>query len=210
MPTFYPGSPDAEGGQAVTLGSVEDRRGVDIQMTSAPSYCIDGAVRPRGGVAVPELTITEQLPLVFRSSLTPVTMTVSEGKFRACGFHPGGYRVVAAGAEMFSNRRWSAFAQVAITDRDAQDVQLSPISALTLSGEAVWESPPSGKAAEESIRIGFAKFWGDKHADEAESSGGITSGLSYGDRVRVPGPFTFEGIPVDDYTLDLSGLPDGC
>ena len=35
-------------------------------------------------------------------------------------------------------------------------------------------------------------------------------GAIYGDRVRVPGPFTFEGIPVDNYTLDLSGLPDGC
>ena len=209
-PAFYPGSPDIQGGQAVTLGSAEDRRGVDIQMTSAPSYCIDGEVRTSGGAQASELTITEQLPLIFRSSLTPVTTALSEGKFRACGFHPGEYRLAAANKEGSRSQRWSAFPQVVITDRDAQEVQLSPISALTLSGEAVWESPPGGKAAEARIRIGLMKFSSDRHADEAESSYQLFSGAIYGDRVRVPGPFTFEGIPVDNYTLDLSGLPDGC
>src|ERR1035438_5822122 len=47
-------------------------------MTSAPSYCIDGEVRTSGGAQASELTITEQLPLIFRSSLTPVTTALSE------------------------------------------------------------------------------------------------------------------------------------
>jgi hypothetical protein len=210
IPGFYPGSPDIQGGQAVTLGSAEDRRGVDIQMTSAPSYCIDGAVRTSGGAAAQEVTITERLPLVFRSSLTPVTAAMSEGKFRACGFHPGEYRLAAANKEGSRSERWSAFAQVVITDRDAQDVQLLPSPAVTLSGETVWESEPRGKAAEARIRIGLTKSWYDRHADEAESSYQILAGVIYGDHVRVPGPFTLESMPVEDYTLDVRELPEGC
>lgn len=38
----------------------------------------------------------------------------------------------------------------------------------------------------------------------------ILSGVALGDRILVPGPFSLEGIPIDDYTLDVRGLPDGC
>jgi len=210
IPAFYPGSPDIQGAQPVTLVSAEDRRGVDIQTMSAPSYCIDGEVRDRGGKAAPEVTITEQLPLVFGSSLTPVTATVAEGKFRACGFHPGEYRLVAANTEGSRSQRWSAYAQVVIADRDAQDVQLLPSSAVTLSGETAWDSAPTGKAGETRIRIGLTKFWRGRHADEEESSGVFMAGVSYGDRVRVPGPFTLETVPADDYMLEASEIPNGC
>src|ERR1017187_5653995 len=210
MPTFYPGSPDIEGGQAVTIGSSEDRRGMDIQMTSAPSYCIDGEVRTSGGAQASELTITEQLPLIFRSSLTPVTTALSEGKFRACGFHPGEYRLAAANKEGSRSQRWSALAQVVITDRDAQDVQLSPISALTLSGEAVWEPPPSGKAAEARINIGLTRFWDVGHAEEPEPKFYMIGSRIFGAHVRVPGPFTLESMPVEDYTLEVREVPEGC
>ena len=210
MPTFYPGSPDIQGGQAVTIGSSEDRRGVDIQMTSAPVYCIDGEVQSPKGAPTQEVTITEQLPLVFRSSLTPVTVALSEGKFRACGFHPGEYRLAAAHREGSRSERWSAFAQVVITDRDAQDVQLLPTSAVTISGETVWEPPPSGKAAEARINIGLTRFWDVGHADEPEPQFYMIGGRMFGDHVRVPGPFTLESMPVEDYTLEVREVPEGC
>jgi len=209
MPAFYPGSPDAQGGQAVTIGSAEDRRGVDIQMTSAPSYCVDGEVRAPGGGPAPELTIAEQLPLVFRSSFTPVPVALSAGKFRACGFHPGEYLLKAVSTEESGKRRWAAFAHIAVTDRDAQDVQLLPSSAMTISGEAVWESDPHGKPADARIRIQLMKTWSDKHADEAEPSH-IMAGTSHGDRIQVPGPFVLDGLPVDDYTLEVREVPEGC
>src|ERR1039457_3208990 len=210
MPAFYPGSPDIEGGPAVTLGSAEDRRGVDIQMTSAPSYCIDGEVRTSGGEQASELTITEQLPLIFRSSLTPVTTALSEGKFRACGFHPGEYRLAAAHREGSRSERWSAFAQVVITDRDAQDVQLLPNSAVTISGETVWESAPRGKAKEARIDIGLTKSWVVGHADQPEPPTNMMVGFFLGGHVQVPGPFTLESMPVDDYTFEVREVPDGC
>ena len=210
IPAFYPDSPEIQGGQAVTIGSGEDRRGVDIQTTTTPSYCIDGEVQSPKGAPAQEVTITEQLPLVFRSSLTPVTVALSERKFRACGFHPGEYRLAAAYREGSRSKRWSAFAHVVIADRDLQDVQLLARSAVMISGEAVWEPPPGGKAAEAQIRIGLSKYRENKHADDGSSSGIILSGITYGDRIHVPGPFTLDGLPVDDYKLEVRELPDGC
>jgi hypothetical protein len=34
--------------------------------------------------------------------------------------------------------------------------------------------------------------------------------FSYGDHIRASGPFNLEGIPPDDYTLELRELPEGC
>jgi hypothetical protein len=206
-PVFYPGSPDIEGGQVVTILSGEDRRGVDIQMASAPWYCIDGAMDPPKGVAAPEVTITEQLPRISGSWIVPVTAAVSNGHFHACGFHPGEYRVEAAGTKIFSNRRWSAFAQVAIADRDAREVQLVPGSAVTLAGDTVWE-PPRQDAVRARIAIALTKLR-DKHAEEAQSSALGTS-FGYGTHIQVPGPFALEGMPADDYIFDVQELPEGC
>jgi hypothetical protein len=214
MPAFYPGSPDLEGAQTVTLASSEDRRGVDIQMTSAPLYCIAGEILARDGTAVgsavTEVTIAEQMPLVFRASFTPVSVKLAEGKFRACGFHPGEYRIAAANSEGSRTERWSASAPAIVTDRDRQDVQLSPAPAVTVSGDAVWDSEPIGKPAETRIRIGLSKSRDVTYADEPKSPGHMMAGFSYGGRIRVPGDFTLENTPVDDYTLDLREIPDGC
>lgn len=222
MPAFYPGSPDLDGAQSVTLASSEDRRGVDIQMTSAPLYCIGGEILARDGTAVggavgaavPEVNIAEQMPLVSQSSFKPVSVHVSENKFRACGFHPGEYRIAAANSaanrEVPRSQRWSASASAIVTAADPQDVQLSPAPAVTVSGDAVWDSEPIGKPAEVRIRIGLSKSRNVTYADEAESPGLMRAGFSYGDRVKVPGQFTLESTPVDDYTLDLREIPDGC
>jgi hypothetical protein len=210
MPAFYPGSPDIQGGQAVMIGSAEDRRGTDIQMTSAPSYCMDGEVRASDNAPAHEVTFAEQLPLIFRSSFMPVTAGVSKGKFRACGFHPGEYRLGAANREGSRSERWSAFAQAVITDHDAQEVQLLAASTVTLSGETIWEPEPPGKAAETQIRIGLTRFWDVGHADQPEPPTYGMAGTMYGDRARVPGPFTLESIPIEDYTLQVRALPEGC
>lgn len=212
MPAFYPGAPDAQGGQVVRLGSGEDRRGVDIQMAAAPSFCISGTVR---GAAT--LTIAEQLPLVFRSSFTPFTEAVSEGQFRVCGLHPGDYRLSAVSNEDpgipiygIHRRQMDALANAVITDRDVEDVQLLPSSAPAISGDTVLESSPGGKTPQMRIRIALARFWNHEHADEAGSDGRTTSGLSYGDYIQVPGAFTLGDVPVNDYMLDVNELPDGC
>jgi hypothetical protein len=197
LPAFYPASPDIDGGQAVTLAPAEDRRAVDIQMTSAPVFCIGGTVHASSPPAPGELTIAEQLPLVFASSLKPVTIPVSDGSFRACGFHPGEYQL-----------RASASAQVVIAGRDVDDVQLQAVSVAVVPGNAVWEPPPQGKAADTRVRIGLKRSFSERHADEEESSG-IFAMSSNGGSVQVPGPFTLMGS-ANDYTLDIGGLPPGC
>ncbi len=216
VPTFYPGSKEIEGGQPVVLGPSEDRPHTDIEMRSSPSYCIAGTVRISGD-AVQLLTISERFPLEFQSSMTPVKVPVSHGKFGACGFHPGDYKLNAVGNEKsdvpvsgIRRLQMDAFAQVTVNSQDLDDVQLVPSLAVTVPGELLWDPPPPAQAAEQRIRIAFAKFWTNRHADEEESSGLSMTGMSYGDRFPVPGPFAMEGLPVDDYKLQVSGLPEGC
>jgi hypothetical protein len=199
---FYPGSPDVQAAQSVAIGAGEDRRGMDFQLASEPAFCIGGVTRAS------EAAIHRQLDPVFTSSAAPVKAAVSKGHFRACGFNAGLYRVVATGADIFRNRRWSDSAEVSVTDHNVLDVQVSPASAAAIAGETAWETPRQDGAPDTRILVGL-KNLREKHAEETQV-GPFRSGRDYGVRARVPGQFALDGLTGDDYALDIRDIPEGC
>ena len=198
-PVFYPASPDILGGETVTLAPGEERRAVDFRMAFAPAFCIAGQVDSSGGAAAGEVTITRQLPHLFGSWTLSLTIPAADGKFSGCGFPPGDYRVGASGF---------ASAEAAIVDADLDDLRLVPASAIALSGDAVFDPPPRGDTPEARIGADLRKVR-DKHVEETQS-GSIRTSFSYGGRIRVPGSFSLQRLPADDYAVDLRDLPEGC
>jgi len=207
-PTFYQ---DA----TVTIGAEEERRGADIEMTSAPSYCMEGTVKMASGTPPSSVRVSERLPLISRSSFAPVRIAVHDGKFRACGFHPGEYRLDATGNESpgvqtsgIHRYQMDARAEATIGDRDAEEVQVLPRAALTIEGEATLEGTDRKDVR---LRIGLSKMREQAAADELDSGGGMMmSGVTYGDHIQAPGSFRLEQMPPDDYKLEFSELPEGC
>ncbi|HEY9140959.1 MAG TPA: hypothetical protein VIN93_08705 [Bryobacteraceae bacterium] len=216
VPTYYPNSPDAQGAQPVTLTPGESREGVDIAIASADSYCIDGRLDVAGGEPPDSFTITEHMSLVTGSTFAPATITTkAEGKFRACGLHPGDY-LLAAKSGPSSNppaeRSVSALAEVAITDRDVRDLKLLARAPTVISGDAVWDPPPSGKAADRPVGIGLTNSISfDTQADQAGRPPSMRAMFAFGGKVRVPGPFTLGKVPAaGDYQFRVDDLPEGC
>jgi len=216
VPTYYPNSPDAQGAQPVILTPGESRAGIDVKMAATDAYCIDGALDVAGGVAPDSLTITEHMALLTGSTFAPVTVaTKAEGKFRACGLHPGDYLLAASSGESSNpppQDSVSAFAQVAITDRDVHDLKLLARSPAKISGDAIWDPPPNGKAAERPVSIGLMKSIAfDDQADAAGRRSSLGGAFSFGGSVSVPGPFTLGRVPAaGDYQLNVGDLPPGC
>jgi hypothetical protein len=215
VPAYYPASLDPQGAQPVTLAPDENRQGADIRMASAPSYCMDGALEVPGGAPLPSLTILEQQALVAGSAFAPVTVRVTpEGNFRACGFHPGEYQLDANNGRNTNPPpagSVSGYAHVTITNHDASGVKLLARQPAAISGDAAWDPPPPGNAAEKPIRVGLTKRIDfDRHADEAGPPSGISGAFVYAREVAVPGSFTLDRVPVDDYQLEAYPLPAGC
>lgn len=214
IPTYYPDSRYGQDAQTVTLTPDESRERVDIRMASDTPYCIEGSVVAPGRPTPPSVTIAEQQPLVSGSKFAPASVkTTADGRFRACGFHPGDYQLAASSTEGARSQRVYANAEVAVTSRDVHDVKLLARSPGVMSGDVSWDPPPRANAAGARISVYLNKrFGGGQYADEAQPPSSVAGAMSIGGRLWVPGPFALEGIPleVDDYELEVGNLPAGC
>ena len=210
--SYYPGYRYAQDAQPVTLSPRENREGVDIRIAAASSYCMDGTVEGSSGTPLTLVAIMEHQSLVAGSTFAPVTAEIAaEGKFRACGFHPGDYRLAAVEGNVNRSDRTTAFAQVAITSHDVHDLKLVVQPPAAVSGDAVWDPPPAGKAAQTPVRVGLTKrIDDDRNAEGAGQPPGRMSSFSHGALVPVPGSFTIDQVPRDDYQLSVTPLPAGC
>lgn len=208
-PAYYPASPDTAGAQPVIPGSGEDRRDIDIRMTRGAAYCIAGTVTAPKNSPAEKVTIRELFSLTSDSVFAPATAAVSEGAFRACGLHAGDYQVESAQSEGPRSGRWWAKARLSITNRDTEDVQLQATGPVTITGETAWEPAPRRESPAH-VMIGLVKGWNAGNADEAGTTHSMGVMMSYGDHVAVPGPFTLENSPADDYELKIGQFPDGC
>jgi hypothetical protein len=84
VPTYYPSSAQFDGASPIVLQTGEQRSGVDIKLTAAPYYCVDGKIGDKG------FTIEETTAGMAnaRGRAGP------DGVYRSCGLPAGSYRLV--------------------------------------------------------------------------------------------------------------------
>ncbi len=210
VPTLYPNSRDIGSAQTVTISPGETRGGLDIHMSGAQSYCADGLVVGLGDEEDLSVSITEQLPFENGWPLTPATVNArQEGRFQACGLHPGSYRLSASSDS--EDGKVMALADVLVADKDVPDVKLLGRSPVTISGEVVFDPPPREKASQ--IRISLSTIRnGVGYVDAASklTDSGVSAAFGRGSRVAVPGPLTLARTTINDYRLNVLDLPEGC
>ena len=206
-PSYYPNVRDVGAAQTVTLMPGEVRTGVDIRVNPAPGYCIAGAVDRVGAAQDLAVSITENLALGSGWSLSPATVKVGvEGRFAACGLHPGEYRLSASGEP-------PASANAIVTDRDLADLKLLGRPVPTIAGEVAFDPPPREKPGVIDLSLmTYTNFGGPGYVDSLEkgASFGLGGALSFGDQVQVPGAFDLGRVAPGEWQVRLGKLPAGC
>ena len=192
MRTYYPNSPAKESAAAVVLRPGEQREGMDIELKTSPSYCIDGSITGPNGPEGVNFSMEPQGPGSGISSsggsftVAPGGAAGAGGKFRVCDLSPGDYRFVASerggatGAPVQNFAVWP----ITIADQDLRNVKI-PLAApaIGLTSKIFISLTPLLRAP----------FMGEV--------GGASSSM--------PGTFSFSARLPDDYRVSAMLLTPG-
>jgi hypothetical protein len=194
MRTFFPNSPDREGGSPVALRPGERREGVDIEVKKSASYCVEGTASGLAGPAELFVQYESAQPAYGTSStggmfsVLPGTKTAPDGKFRFCGLTPGPYRLLAFDGDRGAVNR--ATQTIEIRDRDLVNANLIVGPGMTLQGEVAWDGAAPETPSTVKVSLTFNSLLRSPVANERPSA-----------RADIPGSFSVPGLLPADYAV---------
>jgi hypothetical protein len=219
-PALHADSPDVRGAQLVRIASHERRGGVDIRLRETPGYCMEGVVDAQPKEAY--VHVSERLSFDSASIMTPATVRAdAEGVFRACGLHPGEYRLAATPAPLGDTRadRMSGWASTAVAwgravvfDKDLRGVRLTEQASASVQGDALYDPAPRDKSGPIQISVSRSVAT-DGYADSVEplsGTSGMIGGMILGRGTTVPGPFSLGRLRSGEWRVEVRQLPAGC
>jgi hypothetical protein len=209
LPTFYPNSPSLDGAMAITLRPGEIREGMDIRMLRAPSMCVEATLDNGLGPAALRFEIEETEPHNGSSGdggfyyVTPTGVAGSDGKVRICELHAGQYQLIASGPPAASGGTpFYGSTTVTIGKEDVHNVKVPGTAASPLNGEVVWDGQAPKKEYTEKLSVNL-----NAPKRSYRSFGGVSEARSA--RVAIPGDFSIPFVLMDEYEVDVTGMPQG-
>jgi hypothetical protein len=195
--TWYPNSPSKDSAAAVTLRPGERREGVDIEMKKSPSYCVEGTAQGPMGAAAMRFGIEATQPSSSVSAsggaymMPPGGVTAADGKFRICDLYAGMYRLSAqdAGQNPQDSPNYGVM-EIAITDRDLHDVNVTAVPGKPLEGEVAWDVDQPATPVTNTVSVSLAPLY--RATFPSERSRGQS---------EIPGTFTINSVFQDDYSV---------
>jgi hypothetical protein len=191
----------------MTLRPGEVREGVDIQMHSSPSFCIEGQANLGGKPQELHFQI-EGATANFGGHSAGVTIsprpagrTTSDGRFRICDLAAGNYRLTMRTSGDEGESFFLGVTNVAVTDGDVKDVVVGALPLIPLKGEVVWYSEPPEQAIDTRIRIRLDPLYRAKYFAEMQYSSSVRS--------SIPGGFEYPGLSMEQFVVRVTGLPKG-
>ena len=200
LPAYYPDSPNAEGGQLLTLRAGERRESVDIRVRKTRSYCIEGLLTGPGGAADLRFTIAPPRPHSGASGNGSMYMGQPggtpgpDGKVRICDLPPGDYDLEVTQwpkSASFGGPDYMGVGRVTISDRDVGNVRVSALPKLQVPGEVVLDGPPQDKPLDTELSINLTS---------------ISRTIRPAAKSKIPGEFAFDDMVLDDYSMNFRGL----
>lgn len=197
MRTFYPSSPDKEGGVFLTLRPRENREGADIELKKSQSYCIDGVLSGASGPGAVTFGIQGMQPSTGMSNgggmsgPPPGGQAGPDGKFRICDLNPGVYRFsVMDRVVMFNDPNQSVnlgMELVTVGDEDLHNLRIST-KPFGIEGEAVLDGPAPDPPVPGRVNVSLDPLLR-----------GALPGEKTNAPVDVPGSFSLSGLVPSDY-----------
>lgn len=206
-PIFYPGTPDPDQAETVTLNDGEERAGMDFSLQLVHTSIIEGRVSMPGSAPPSNTQLTLTRMVQGGRVADPLTTIASArldsaGAFRFASVLPGKYRVIARAvvtsdaapaSRTVIGIHWAA-ADVAVVDDDMLTVTLTMQPGLKLSGKVLFD----GDAAPlDPTKILM------KVTDVAGMSNSLPMGVT-----RADGTFEIGGILPGAFAVTAT-VPDG-
>jgi hypothetical protein len=210
--TFHPSSPSASGASAVTIGSGEEKTGIDIVMRPQPARRVTGRViadgSPQGSVAIrlvaPDMAASDAGRYPVNND-TPQALTDGNGNFTFIGIAPGLYtaRVLMSSATPADPILWAADPVVVGADADVTDLQIRLRSGARISGRVVADpaSPPLSAADYRTFGIRAEPLPG--------TAGSLMGGIDWMTRINENGQLTTGEYVPGSYVIRVLGVPSG-
>jgi hypothetical protein len=200
VPTYYPNVTLLESAQPFVLRPGEKRENIDFQVARSQAHCIDGRIQGVTGAGAFRFEIALQKPHMgtFRDGgmyiSLPGGVTERDGKYRICGLAAGDYQLTVFPDGPRDPSFWGTLA-VTITNRDLENVTVTAVPRIPVSGEVRWDGLPPDPPIKATLEI-YPDPINRGRRSEPEA------------KVSVPGEFTLEGgVLMDEYRLEIYRLP---
>ena len=206
---FHPASPLLAGATIISVGSSEEKTGIDVVMRPAPVRRVTGrVVGPDGPVVNVALTLIPPDPSVARVSPailidTPQALTDGNGDFTFLGVAPGSYniRVIRRPTSTTEPTLW-ATGTLAVGDTDVSDLEVRMQRGARISGRIVVESTGPPPDPKQFLAVGVA-------ARPVPGSLGALHTWPGPDRGDASGRFTTREFIPGQHMMVVSGIPSG-
>lgn len=200
-PTYYPNTRVLEGAEPVVLRDNETREGVDIKIARTPSFCVEGRISgglgPRAYFSIgPVQPASGNVGTGASYHAIPGAVVPPDGKVRICDLAPGDYEFVVseAGAGSFADLVNFATATLTISNRDISNFSVVARARVPLKGEVTWFGAAPDPPVEGKLRLLLQAVTRTNRANTT---------------APIPGEFSFDSVPMDEYQMDIASLPDG-
>jgi 5-hydroxyisourate hydrolase-like protein (transthyretin family) len=197
--TFYPAAIDSGAAAPVDVEAGAQRGGVDFALSRRHIVTLKGHVSDASGLTAEArrimVVLTPRDPAAGPSMGRPTTID-RNGNFEIRGVTPGSYNLVAA----VPSREVTAAArmQVDVGNRSVDNLNITINPPLTVAGRIRIEGQTDTTAVP-NVQVSLRSREGGNRMFGSNAAG----------KVAADGTFTLANVNPDQYTLTLSGLPDG-
>jgi hypothetical protein len=131
--------------------------------------------------------------------MTPSGTSGADGKIRICDLPPGDYQLTAAQfSEADQSVPFFGTTTFTVTDRDVRGVKAGARARLAVPGEVVWYGTPPEQPVSSKISFFVQPLTRAPWGSESRA---------LNNKASIPGDFSFPGLLLDDYELNVHGIP---
>jgi hypothetical protein len=206
-PVFHPGVTDVSAASVVSVGTAQERSGIDIAIELVPTATISGTVSSNTG-SLPALLSVRLVPVGAQTELlggvatgVPSTQVQPDGRYSLAGVMPGSYQVKASvgwgrGVAPTGPTQWAS-ADVFVSGEDLV-VPLTLQPAVPITGRVLFEGAQPSASELESLSIALI----------APGTGGAARATG-GGRVDREGRFMMPNVIPDSYRFTTEWAAPG-
>jgi hypothetical protein len=181
VPTYYPGTMTIADAQRVTVGTGEDRGGIDITLLPIRAVRVSGVALDSSGKPAESLRLLPTDPvggIAATGSIGPATPLKADGSFAIGNVAPGEYLLVATARHGETGESELAAQRLSVAGDDVSGLTLVTAGGGRVSGRVVRDTGGALPFATPALRV-WSEPVGDAIAGSAGGSGRVAADWTF-------------------------------